>query len=283
MSSPRNAKIMVVSAVCLMALAGVIFLLLVVPTMRGGAPASMAQDEGAEGAGPPGPPGPEAGPPGPPGAEAGPPGPGMGPDMGPMGPGGPDMGAAGGAAPAAPKRELPPTEPSSANPFTGAGVVSQGDQVTIDELHYTSYGNDWSRIPITVQKGFPAPEVPERAAPAAPPSALGTDKPLRITSIMWTKDGQALAVYEYGEGDEMESGTVRPGDRVATWQVVEIRQDLVIVEDRASKARTEVYLAHRAPKPEKKVTPPTSGQGGRQPRSDGRQRQPGRLGGPRQP
>lgn len=282
MSSPRNAKIMVVSAVCLMALAGVIFLLLVVPTMRGGAPVSMAQDDmgpeptpGADAAAMPGPGG-DPGMPGGPGA----------PDM--AMPGGPDMGmGAPGGAPAAaaatPKRELPPTEPSSANPFTGAGVVSAGAEQTIDQLHYTSYGNDWSRIPITLQKGFPAPEVPERAAPAPPPSAVGTDKPLRVTSIMWTKDGQALAVYEYGEGADMESGTIRPGDRVGSWQVVEIRQDLVIVEDRSSGGRTEVYLTHRAPKPEKKATTPTTGQGGRQPRTNGRQRPPGRLGGPREP
>ena len=272
MSSPRNAKIMVVSAVCLMALAGVIFLLLVVPTMRGGAPVSMAQDDmGPE----PPPPGPDA---------AGPPGPG-GPGMAMPGDPGMGMGAPGGApaaATATPKRDLPPTEPSSGNPFTGAGVVSAGAEQTIDQLHYTSYGNDWSRIPITLQKGFPAPEVPERAAPAPPPSAVGTEKPLRVTSIMWTKDGQALAVYEYGEGADMESGTIRPGDRVGSWQVVEIRQDLVIVEDRSSGGRTEVYLTHRAPKPEKKVTP-APGQGGRQPRTNGRQRPPGRLGGPRQP
>lgn len=280
MSSPRNAKIMVVSAVCLMALAGVIFLLLVVPTMRGGAPVSMAQDDmGPE----PPPPGPDAaGPPGP--GAAGPPGPG-GPDMAMPGDPGMGMGAPGGApaaAAATPKRELPPTEPSSANPFTGAGVVSAGAEQTIDQLHYTSYGNDWSRIPITLQKGFPAPEVPERRAPAPPPSAVGTDKPLRVTSIMWTKDGQALAVYEYGEGADMESGTIRPGDRVGSWQVVEIRQDLVIVEDRSSGARTEVYLTHRAPKPEKKATTPTTGPGGRQPRTNGRQRPATRLG-PQQP
>ena len=203
----------------------------------------------------------------------------MGPEMG-MGMG-PDMGMGGPAAEApaaAPKRELPPTEPNSANPFTGAGVVAAGAEQTIDQLRVTSYGSDWSRIPITVQKGFPAPEVPERAAPPPPPSAVRPDKPLRITSIMWTREGQALAVYEYGDAPDMDSGTIRPGDIVDTWRVVEIRQDVVIVEDRSSGARTEVFLTHRAPAPKRETTGPTAGPGQRQPRTNGRQRPPTRLG-----
>jgi hypothetical protein len=208
-----------------------------------------------------------------------------GPDMMMPG-GGPEMGmGGGGAAPApvasAPKADLPPIEPSNQNPFSGAGAVSTGEEQLLEDMYVTNYGNDWSRIPVTLQKGFPRPEVPEREAPAPPPSAVGPEKPLRITSIMWTKDGQALAVYEYGEEDDMDSGTIRPGDVVDTWRVVEIRQDLVIVEDRSSGARTEVYLTHRAPKPKKETTTrPATGrrQDGRQPRTNDRRRAPNRLG-----
>lgn len=245
MGIPRNAKIMMVSAVCIMALAGVIFLLLVLPTMQGGAPATMAQDEGA------GPPPPDAGPP-PPGGEApgpaGPGGPGM---MGPMGeemPGGAMPGAA--AAPAAPSGPpMPPIEPSNPQPFaTSAGVAMGEEEITVADMKITNYGSNWAKIPISQRMGFPDPEVPPRPRPAAPPSVIGPEKPLRVTSIMWTKDGQALATYEYGEGEEMESNVVRPGDVVDTWKVVEIRQDYMVIEDRSTGARTEIYLSRKAPK-----------------------------------
>ncbi len=240
MTNPRNAKIMMASALCIMVLAGVVFLLFVVPTMRGGATPSMAQGEM-----PPAPP--------PPGGE------GMG---GPMGgePGGPGPAAAAEAQPA-----LPPIEPSNPNPFAAAAGAGVAEEVTLDDLRITNYGTNWAQIPVTQRMGFPAPEVPPRAAPPPPPSVIGPEKPLRVTSIMWTKDGQALAVYEYGEGDEKESGVVRPGDVVETWKVSEIHQDYIVVEDRRSGARTEVYLSEKAPEP-KKAQPPAPRPGRRQPR-----------------
>jgi len=237
---PRNAKIMMASALCIMALAGVVFLLFVVPTMRGGATPSMAQEEM-----PPGPP--------PPGAE--------GMMGGPMG------GEPGGAPPAAPVGNWtgPPIEPSNPNPFAAAAAAGIADEVSLQDMKVTNYGTNWARIPITQRIGFPAPEVPARAAPPPPPSVIGPEKPLRVTSIMWTKDGQALAVYEYGEGDEMQSGVVRPGDVVETWKVSEIRQDYIVIEDRRSGARTEIYLSEKAPEP-KKEEPPAGRPGARQPR-----------------
>jgi len=244
---PRKAKIMMVSAVCLMALAGVIFLLIVVPTMRGGATASMAQPDGEAGAGPP-PPGPP-----PPGAEAAP---------GGM-PGEPGGAPAGGGEE---KPVLPPIEPSNTNPFAAGGVAAGGEEVTLDDLRVTRYGTNWAAVPITQRLGFPEPEVPARAAPPPPPSVIGPEKPLRVTSIMWTQDGQALAVYEYGEGKDMASGVVRPGDVVENWKVVEIRQGLIVIEDRKSGARTEIYLAEKAPEPKKPATAPAGPRGGRQPR-----------------
>ncbi len=239
MAIPRNAKIMMVSAVCMMALAGVIFLLLVLPTMQGGAPATMAQDEGA------GPPPPDAGPPPP--DVGGPPG-----MMGPMGGGMPGGGMpAAAAAPAAPSGPaMPPIEPSNPQPFaTSAGVAMGDEEITVADMKITNYGSNWAKIPISQRMGFPDPEVPPRPRPTAPPAVIGPEKPLRVTSIMWTKDGQALATYEYGEGEEMESNVVRPGDFVGTWKVVEIRQDYMVIEDRSTGARTEIYLSRKAPKP----------------------------------
>ncbi len=231
MASPRNAKIMMVSAVCMMALAGVIFLLLVLPTMQGGAPATMAQDEGA---GPP-----------PPGAE-GPPGP-AGPGMDPMGGGGMPGAAAAPAAASGPA--MPPIEPSNPNPFAAAaGAVMGQEEITLADMKITNYGSNWAKIPITQRMGFPDPEVPPRPRPAPPPAVIGPEKPLRVTSIMWTKDGQALATYEYGEGEDMQSNVVRPGDVVETWRVVEIRQDHIVIEDRSTGARTEIYLSQKAAK-----------------------------------
>lgn len=237
MSIPRNAKIMMVSAVCMMALAGVIFLLLILPTMQGGAPATMAQDEGA-GPPPPGPPPPGGG---------GPPGPG-GPGMDPMmGGGGMPAAAAAPSGPSGPA--MPPIEPSNPNPFAASAGVAMGEEeITVADMKVTNYGSNWAMIPVTQRMGFPDPEVPPRPRPAAPPAVIGPEKPLRVTSIMWTKDGQALATYEYGEGEEMESNVVRPGDVVDTWRVVEIRQDYMVIEDRRSGARTEIYLSRKAPK-----------------------------------
>jgi len=240
-----------------MVLAGVVFLLFVVPTMRGGATPSMAQEEM-----PPPPPGPDGMDPArDPGM-----GPGMDPGMDSMGAG---METAVAAVAAVDKPDLPPIEPSNPNPFAAAAAVGTAEELALEEMKVTNYGTNWAQIPITQRFGFPAPEVPPRAAPPPPPSVIGPEKPLRVTSIMWTKDGQALAVYEYGEGDEMQSGVVRPGDVVETWKVSEIRQDYIVVEDRRSGAKTEVYLSEKAPEP-KKEEPPAGRPGTRQ-----RPRRPG--------
>lgn len=229
MRSPRNAKLMMVSALCLMVLAGVMFLLLVVPAMRGGAPVSMAQDE--DGTAIP-----------------------MDMDMPPDMPGEPGMGApAEEAAPEpAPSAKGPPIEPSGPNPFSAAAVAAGvAGEVALEDMRVTNYGSNWSSIPITQRMGFPSPEVPPRRPAPPPPSVIGPEKPLRITSIMWTQDGQALAVYEYGEGEEMQSGVVRPGDVVDTWRAVEIRRDHMVVEDRKSGAKSEVFITEKAPEPKR--------------------------------
>jgi hypothetical protein len=231
--SPRNAKLMMVSALCLMVLAGVMFLLLVVPAMRGGAPVSMAQDE--DGTAMP--------------MDAD-----MPPDMPPDMPGEPGMDAP--AEEAAPEPEPsekgPPIEPSSPKPFSGAGVApGVAGEVALEDMRVTNYGSNWSSIPITQRVGFPSPDVPPRRPAPPPPSVIGPEKPLRVTSIMWTQDGQALAVYEYGEGEEMQSGVVRPGDVVDTWKTVEIRRDHIVVEDRKSGAKSEVFITEKAPEPKR--------------------------------
>ncbi|NLJ36018.1 MAG: hypothetical protein GX358_07305 [candidate division WS1 bacterium] len=235
MRSPRNAKLMMVSALCLMALAGVIFLLIVLPAMRGGAPASLAQPDDLV------PPPPEEGLDFP-------------MDMPGMPPGGPAEFGPAEETPAAPDPSAKgdPIEPSSSNPFSAAALApgAQG-QLALEDMRVTNYGSDWSKIPITQQLGFPSPEVPSRKPPTPPPSVFGPEKPLYITSIMWTQDGQALAVYEFGEGPDKMDGVVRPGDVVENWKVVEIRGDHIIVEDRPSGTRTEVFLTEKAPAPAK--------------------------------
>ncbi len=241
------------SAVCVMALAGVLFLLFVVPTMHGGASASMAQEDPAP---------PEAMAPGAPPGAGGAPDPIEDPAM--MAPGGAAPGAmtpagasgsAGSASSATASIErtsAPPLENSSANPFVSGGRTEEWGGLA--NLKVTSYGTDWSKIPITARVVFPDAEVPERAAPAPPPAVIGSEKPLRVTSVMWTKDGQALAVYEYGEGQDVESGVVRPGDVVDTWRVAEIHADYITIVDRSSGTRDNVYLSEKAPEP-KKATP----------------------------
>jgi|LSQX01.3.fsa_nt_gb hypothetical protein len=249
-----------------MVLAGVVFLLVVLPAMKGGASPSFAQpDELAEPGMPEGPedPGmpPGAGEPGMPGGPPGMPG------------GGPDFGGApmSGAAPDGPTEPSSsfkgaPIEPSPTQPFRPAPIAGGafGD-VPLERMQVTRYGSNWSQIPITQRMGFPDPEVPARKAPKPPSAVIDADKPLRVTSIMWTQDGQALAVYEFGEGPDKLSGVVRPGDVVENWRAVEIRGDHIVVEDRKSNVRTEVYLSEKAPEP-KQPEIPQRRPGGRQPR-----------------
>lgn len=184
--------------------------------------------------------------------EFGPEGP-MGPE-GEMGPGGP-MGPGGGAeaAPAPQGETGPPLEPNRTNPFSRPGV--EADEEAFEDVDIRRIGPDWSSVPITKRMGFLPPTVPEPEAPPTPPEAFEVPKPLKVTSIMWTKEGQAMAVYEYGTAPDAQSGVVRPGERLdldeKSLQIMEIQQDHIIVKDRDTGREKTIYLSEKAPEPER--------------------------------
>lgn len=118
------------------------------------------------------------------------------------------------------------------------------------------YGTNWHRLPITARLGFVRPHIPARTV-AQPPTP--TEEPsfdISVTSILWTQDGQAMAVYEGGG----KSGVIKPGDIVGDWQVVEIWRDRVVVADRKTGRQQKVYLSKKAPTPPRRPgTTPTGG------------------------
>lgn len=155
------------------------------------------------------------------------------------------------------------------NPFMphdaagGAGAADETPPYT------TQYGTNWSRIPITTRMGFVRPSVPAARAIAPPEPSDSPSYQILITSILWTQDGQAMAVYDSGG----KSGVVRPGDVVDDWQVIEIWRDRVVVADRKTGQRQTMYITTKsapAPAPAR----PGGGAGG----AGGRTR-PGRPGG----
>ena len=119
-----------------------------------------------------------------------------------------------------------PLEPSRPNPFKPIGIVGI---VPIEEFVTlaTRYGPDWSRIPITMREAFIRPQRPPRPAPPEPPPPTAK-RFLRISMIMW-REGVPTASYETADG---KTGTIRPGDWIEEWQVVEIGQDYAIVKKR---------------------------------------------------
>ena len=261
-----------------MVLAGVVFLLFVLPavTQSGQAIAQEPPPPGgpAMGGPPMGPGGPAMdGPPMGPGmGPGGPPmDPGMGPGMGPGGPPGMGMeGMDGAGAPMVedtgsdvePAKLEPPLERSRSNPFSAPGVVVGPDGVDV-RREITSYGTNWSRLPITARVGFVRPNVPPPSAAAPPAPSAGPDIDLRVTSIMWTQDGQALAVYESGTGAAKKSGVVKPGERVDNWEVVEIWRDRVVVADTKTGARKTVYMTTGESAPAPAAGAGQGGRGGR--------------------
>lgn len=120
-----------------------------------------------------------------------------------------------------------------------------------------AYGTNWHRLPITARLGFVRPAIPARTAaqPPAPTEAPSFD--ITVTSILWTQDGQAMAVYESGG----KSGVVKPGDIVNDWQVVEIWRDRIIVADKKSGGQQSVYITTKSAAPSR----PAGGGGGATP------------------
>lgn len=234
----QKAKALVAGGVALFVTGLVIMALVVIPAARH---TNMAMAQGA---------GPEQGMDGGgggaayPGAGEGAGGPGMDPGMVEPGMG---MGGGGGAevaavVPAGPP--VPPLEPSRSNPFSaraGGTTVSAAAASSA-----TTYGPDWSRLPIAEHMAFVTPEIPSAPTPPAPRISAGGGEGLRITSIMWDANGQAQAAYETDEG---RSGILKPGDRIQGNTVVEITRTGVTVENRRSGSSQTLELRSRSKKP----------------------------------
>lgn len=248
----NRGKFWIAGGLFLMVLAGVILFLFVMPAISGSGDA-VAQAQ------PPG---------------GGMPGGGMGGGMpsGGMGGGTPGGGMPGGgmggdttgaaattAAPMAVESDSRKLEGSRANPFLPRGAVA-GEDGTAGPPFRTRYGANWSQLPITYRLGFVRPRVPA-AREVAPPQIVLPAADMVVTSILWTQDGQAMAVYEAGS----KSGVVKPGDVVDTWQVVEIGRDYVVVADRESGRQRTVYMSARpsAPAPAAAPATPPAATGGR--------------------
>jgi hypothetical protein len=164
---------------------------------------------------------------------------------------------------------MKPLEGSRVNPFLAPGVAAiEGEEAAEPKLAY-SYGTNWHLLPITARLGFVRPNVPARAAVAPPPASEEPSFDITITSILWTQDGQAMAVYESGG----KSGVVRPGDIVGDWVVAEIWRDRVVVADRKTNRQQTVYMTTKKP------TPPRPAGGGTRPPTTGGRTRPARPGG----
>jgi hypothetical protein len=177
---------------------------------------------------------------------------------GPGGPGGP--GGAPAAAPVGPV--VPPLEGSRTNPFLPPGT--EGGAATggpAKAPFADKYGLNWHQLPITARLGFVRPHIPAHAAVAPPAPGEGPSFDILITSILWTQDGQAMAVYESGPPDNRKSGVVKPGDIVGDWQVAEIWRDRVVVSDRKTGKQQTIYISTKPPA----AARPSGGGGRRRP------------------
>ncbi len=248
----QKAKALVAGGVALFVTGLVIMALVVIPAARH---TNVAMAQGVQGAAPDqgGYPGPGEGPGGSPGPGGG--GPGFpGEDMG-MGMGGGGGAEVAAAVPAGPP--VPPLEPSRSNPFsTRAGGTAVS---ALAASSSTTYGPDWSRLPIAEHMAFVTPEIPAAATPPTPRISAGGGEALRITSILWDANGQAQAAYETDEG---RSGVLKPGDRIEGSTVVEITRTGVTLENRGSGSTQTLEIRSRSKKPESSSNRPGSRRGG---------------------
>jgi hypothetical protein len=242
----QKAKALVAGSVAVFVVGLVILLLLVIPAARRGQVAS-AQDA-AEPA--------EAEIPEEPGAEAGFEG----------APGGPP-----GAAPTPALVPIPadrePLEAYRPNPFAPrAAAGGVGEEVRAARAF--RYGPDWSDVPIGESTAFTLPVVPKPPTPLPPMIRPGAAELLRVTSIMWGADGQALAAYETPDG---QTGVLKPGDRVQGWTVTEIRRNGVVLRSAIGEIQQiELRARTERPEPERPTRPTRPGRQPRQPTPGGR-------------
>lgn len=244
----QKAKALVAGSVAFFVVGLVILLLLVIPAARRG---QVASAQGAEE---------------PPGADA---------EMPEVPMAEPGVEGAPGGAPAAAPTPAPvlipadrePLEAHRPNPFApraAAGGVAEEVRAALA----FRYGPDWSDVPIGESTAFTLPIVPEAPTPLPPMIRPGAADLLRVTSIMWGADGQALAAYETPDG---QTGVLKPGDRVQGWTVTEIRRNGVVLRSAVGEIQqVELRARRERTEPERPARPTRPGQRPRQPRPGGR-------------
>ncbi len=167
-----------------------------------------------------------------------------------------------------------PLEPSRPNPFAPRAATAVAEAAAA--LAATTYGPDWSRLPIAERVAFVAPEIPPAPTPPLPRLDEPPETEIRITSILWDASGQAQAAYEDEEG---KTGVLKPGDRIQGYTVTQITRSGVILENPRTGERLSLELRPRTEKKEEERRPQRrpgarGGQQGGQPPAGGRR--PGR-------
>jgi len=216
-----------------------------------------------------------------PGAYPGPAEPGGYPGPGeagmPLPPGAEMGGAMGGEMGAAPSgggagaQATEPLEPSRPNPFAprSATAVAEGPAI----VAATTYGPDWSQLPLGERVGFVLPEIPPTPTPPLPSLGRAPEAGIRITSILWDASGGAQAAYE---DQDRKTGTLKPGDRIQGFTVMEITRSGVLLENPRTGERQQLELRPRAEKKPEPRSPRTGRQrttGGQRPTGGGQRPQ----------
>ncbi|MFQ6131859.1 MAG: hypothetical protein ACE5R4_07460 [Armatimonadota bacterium] len=201
---------------------------------------------------------------------------GAGPSPGAPGMGGPAGMPGAPAAPGAPGaaaggvgvEEGPPLERSRPNPF-----MPLEPPTGIEGGLGGYFGPQWGKVPITAKYNFPRPQAgsanpppsrahlaelrPGRGVPAdVVPPPLPTWR--RMTGVVWTPDGSAVAILQRGEEGDVETQVLRPGD-VFTGDntVVErVERYRVILRDRSTGEEIVVPLQSEEDNPPPSPGPP---------------------------
>ena len=263
MIGEQKAKALFAGGIALFVTGLVVLMLFVIPATQH-SQVAVAQEEMA-----PEPPG--GGPPGgemPPGVEGYPgPGGGMPGEM----PGAAGAAGAAGAPAGTVITGAPPLEPSRPNPFAPRSAAAVAEAATVTA---TTYGPDWSRLPIAERVAFVTPEIPPAPTPPLPPLQAAPEDQIRVTSILWDASGQAQAAYEDPDGD---TGVLRPGDRIDGLTVTGISRSGVTLHNQGTGETQQLELRPRAERREEPQSRRPSARGqqptgrrpaGRQPRPE---------------
>lgn len=173
--------------------------------------------------------------------------------------------AGGGAAAGTVITGAEPLEPSRPNPFAPRAAAAIAEAVAVSA---TTYGPDWSKLPIAERVAFVTPEIPPAPTPPLPPLQAPPESQIRITSILWDASGQAQAAYEDPEG---KTGVLRPGDRINGFTVTQITRSGVLLENLRTGETQQLELRPRAKRQEEERPRRRPG-ARRRPQEGGRQR-----------